>query len=277
MYKRDITEVKEIVVRPVRQGHANAAVIDPGKWEKNDPFLVMMENKFQKGAFEVHPHRGMETVTFVIDGALEHYDSHTGERGVLGPGDVQWMTAGSGVVHNEVPPDGVTAHTLQLWINLPRDKKMIAPRYQNLKSTEMPVRKENGTEIRVFSGSSMDVVAPTKNYVPVTMVEINMEPGASISHDLPGRYNGFIYILEGSGVFGRNGVKASKNQVLWLGEGHETKSEVEITSTTSLRLILYAGEPLREPVVARGPFVMNTEEEILQAYNDYRQGTFLKD
>ncbi|MBW5447104.1 pirin family protein [Cohnella sp. CFH 77786] len=276
MFKREIIDRKDVVLRPVSPVHAAAPVLEPGLWEKNDPFLVMMEDRFQQGAFDVHPHRGMETVTFVIDGAIEHYDSHTGERGVLGPGDVQWMTAGSGVVHNEVPPQGVTAHVLQLWVNLPRDKKMTTPRYQNLKGADMPVRQEKGAKIRVFSGSSRGVVSETLNHVPVTMVEVNVEPGVSVSQDLPGSYQGFLYILEGSGVFGRNEVKASKGQVLRLGEGREPESEIGIAATAPLRLVLFAGEPLREPVVARGPFVMNTEEEILQAYRDFREGTFLR-
>lgn len=276
-FKRDIVEVKDVKLQRYSPIHAAGPVIEPGNWEKSDPFLLMMEDKFQKGSFDIHPHRGIETVTFVIDGTIEHYDSHTGDGGILGPGDVQWMTAGSGVVHNEVPSEGVTAHSLQLWVNLPRSEKMTTPRYQNLMAKDMPVRKEEGALIRVFSGSSKDVISTTKNHVPVTMVEMVLEPGASITQNLPGSYNGMIYLIEGSGIFGNNEVRASKGQVLWLGACKETgESEVDIMATEPLRLVLYAGEPLMEPVVARGPFVMNTEEEIDQAYLEYRQGTFLK-
>lgn len=276
-FKRDIVEVKDVKLQRYSPIHTAGPVIEPGNWEKSDPFLLMMEDKFQKGSFDIHPHRGIETVTFVIDGTIEHYDSHTGDGGILGPGDVQWMTAGSGVVHNEVPSEGVTAHSLQLWVNLPRNEKMTTPRYQNLMAKDMPVRKEEGALIRVFSGSSKDVISTTKNHVPVTMVEMVLEPGASITQNLPGSYNGMIYLIEGSGIFGNNEVRASKGQVLWLGACKETgESEVDITATEPLRLVLYAGEPLMEPVVARGPFVMNTEEEIDQAYLEYRQGTFLK-
>lgn len=124
-----------------------------------------MEDKFQKGSFDKHPHRGIETVTFVIDGQIEHYDNYTGAGGVLGPGDVQWMTAGSGVIHNEVPSEGITAHSLQLWVNLPQDQKMVTPRYQNLKGKEMPIWGKDGATVRVFSGTSNGVVSDRKSVV----------------------------------------------------------------------------------------------------------------
>jgi len=277
VYKRDITEIRDVKLTAYSSIHSAGPVIAPGNWAKHDPFLLMMEDKFQKGAFDVHPHRGIETVTYVIDGAIEHYDSASGEGGKLGPGDVQWMTAGSGVIHNEVPSEGVTAHSLQLWVNLPREKKMTAPRYQNLLGKAMPVRKEAGATVKVFSGNSKDVTSSTKNHVPVTMVEIVLEAGASISQDLPGSYNGFIYIIEGSGTFGTSSRQASKGQVLLLGSaGGSRKSEIEMTAIVPLKVILYAGAPVNEPVVARGPFVMNTEEEIMQAYKEFREGTFLK-
>jgi redox-sensitive bicupin YhaK (pirin superfamily) len=235
-----------------------------------------MEDKFEKGAFDVHPHRGIETITFIIDGTINHYDSATGGGGTLKKGDLQLMTAGRGVVHNESPADGECVHLLQLWVNLPRKNKMTAPRYQNMHAIDMPVRQEEGALIRVYSGSSGDVVSDTLNYVPVTFVEMVVERGASISQDLPGSYNGFIYVLEGNGTFGENKVEAKKGQSLWLGAADESNmSSINVTANEKLRLVLFAGEPLGEPVVARGPFVMNTEEEITQAYRDYRNGMFI--
>ncbi|MGA5689798.1 pirin family protein [Cytobacillus pseudoceanisediminis] len=274
--KRKIASIRKVYLQEHSPIHAAGPVIEPGNWEKFDPFLLMMEDKFQKGAFDIHPHRGIETVTYVIEGAIEHFDSHSGEGGVLGPGDVQWMTAGSGVVHNEVPSEGITAHSLQLWINLPSGKKMTAPRYQNLKGSEVPVREEDGVIFKVFSGSSKGVVSPALNHVPVTMVEANMKKGAEASQDLPGSYKGFIYILEGSGVFGENEAYAAKGQVLELGDGGDAGSEIFIKAEEPLRFLLYAGEPVKEQVVARGPFVMNTEAEIRTAYKEYMEGTFLK-
>ncbi|MDM5224726.1 pirin family protein [Cytobacillus sp. NJ13] len=274
--KREIASIRKVNLQEHSPIHAAGPVIEPGNWEKFDPFLLMMEDKFQKGAFDVHPHRGIETVTYVIEGTIEHFDSHSGEGGVLGPGDVQWMTAGSGVVHNEVPSEGITAHSLQLWINLPSGKKMTAPRYQNLKGSEVPVREEEGVIFKVFSGSSKGVVSPALNHVPVTMVEARMKKGASASQDLPGSYKGFIYILEGSGTFGENEAHAAKGQVLELGNGGDAESEIFVKAEEPLRFLLYAGEPVKEKVVARGPFVMNTEEEMRTAYKEYMEGTFLK-
>lgn len=317
--ERAIKKVWTPVKRRVSPIHTVAPILEPGNWKDFDPFLLMMEDQFGQGAFDVHPHRGIETVTFVIEGTIHHYDSKTGNAGALHAGDVQWMTAGRGVVHNETPPEGEQVHVLQLWVNLPRKHKMTEPRYQDLRAEKMPVRREEGAYIRVFSGSSGNVHAPTLNYVPVTFVEIVMEEGASIVQDLPPTYNGFIYVLEGSGIFGANKREAHKGQAMQLeipiwdnkDESNKTNEEshelsetqktdesnaaydssrkakdsdtsgtnlggIRITANEKLRAILFAGEPLHEPIVAHGPFVMNTEEEIWQAYEDYRNGTFLK-
>lgn len=185
------------------------------------------------------------------------------------------MTAGRGVTHKETSAAGDTVHSLQLWVNLPRSIKMTEPRYQNLRAKNMPVRQEEGAVIRVFSGSSAGVSASTLNHVPVTMVEIQVEPGFAVTQDLPGSYNGFIYVLEGSGTFGVDHTEGRKNQVLWLGPADGAKeSEISIRADEKLRVLLYAGEPINEPVFAYGPFVMNTEEEIRQAFADYREGKF---
>lgn len=193
VFQREIAEVRTVELDTVSPIHSAGPVLEMGKWEKNDPFLIMMEDKFQRGAFDVHPHRGLETVTFVID------------------------------------------------------------------------------------GSSQGVVSKTLNHVPVTMVEVNMEPGATVSQDLPGSYNGFIYIIKGSGVFGSNKTEAHQGQMMWLGRGNDGElSEIEITATEPLRFVLYAGEPVREQIVVHGPFVMNSDREIVEAFRDLREGTFLK-
>lgn len=254
--------------------HTAGMVLDPNQMKESDPFLFLAEDFFKKGTFDFHPHRGIETVTYVIEGKLEHQDNKAG-RGELEPGDVQWMTAGKGVIHIEDPAEGETVHSLQLWVNLPREHKMAEPRYQNLRAKDMPVREEDGVLIRIFSGSSGGIQSTTKNYVPVTMVEINLQPGATVTQDLPGDYNGFMYVLEGKGQFGKSKTEAEKGHVLLLGTGEAGQtSEVTITARESLRVLLYAGKPLNEPIVARGPFVMNTEEEIRQAYRDYMDGKF---
>jgi redox-sensitive bicupin YhaK (pirin superfamily) len=274
--RRDIKKIWTVNERKISNIHTASPILEPGHWEEYDPFLLLMEDKFEKGAFDVHPHRGMETLTYVIDGNINHYDSATGEGGTLQKGDLQFMTAGRGVLHNESPADGERVHLLQLWVNLPRKNKMTEPRYQNMHAKDMPVRQEDGALIRVYSGSSGDVVSNTLNYVPITFVEIVVDSGASVMQDLPGNYNGFIYVLEGSGTFGENKVEAKRGQAIWLGSADEAEmSSVNVSANEKLRLVLFAGVPLREPVVARGPFVMNTEEEIVEAYADYRNGTFI--
>jgi quercetin 2,3-dioxygenase len=255
--------------------HRIRPLVHPADPAETDPFLVLMEDWFPRGVFDKHPHRGMETVTYVIEGQLDHYDSYGNEGSIL-PGNVQWMTAGRGLIHLEQPAENVTVHSLQLWVNLPAADKLVEPSAQNLTGADMPVRREPGAVIRVFSGKSGDVVAPTRNYAPVTMLEVQLEPGARIKEELPADYNAFIVVLEGDGSIGGERTAVRAGDVVWLtrtdGGGD---SEVEIAGgSVALRALLYAGRPLREPVVAQGPFVMNTEEQIREAYLDYRAGRF---
>ncbi|MED1421330.1 MULTISPECIES: pirin family protein [Bacillus] len=274
MNERGIRRIQSVNLKQNSPIHQNGYVLEPGNWKEYDPFLMLMEDVFQKGAFDFHPHRGIETVTYVIDGTLEHEDNQAG-KGKLEAGDVQWMTAGRGVIHKEDPAPGSTVHSLQLWINLPKIKKMTEPRYQNLKRESVPVRKEEGAVIRVFSGSSQGVKAKTLNHVPITMVEIDLEPKASIVQDLPGSYNGFLYVLEGSGFFGVDETEGRAGQVLFLTRDNEdSDSIIKITAKEKMRVLLYAGEPINEPVVAYGPFVMTTQEEIRQAILDFQNGKF---
>nr|WP_229691995.1 pirin family protein [Paenibacillus radicis (ex Gao et al. 2016)] len=253
--------------------HTAAPILEPGKWQQFDPFLLWMEDWFGQGAFGEHPHRGIETVSYVIEGAIEHYDDK-GHEGRLEAGDVQWMTAGRGVVHNEIPPKGVTTHLLQLWVNLPAANKMAEPRNQLLKREEIPVRREDGVQIHVISGESGGVKASTLNYAPVTMLEINLDGGASFTQQFAEDHNAFIYILEGRGEFGLDGSVGEKGQLLALSQETEA-SEIQIQALEEpMKLLLIAGKPLREPIAAHGPFVMNTPEQIVQAYEDFQSGKF---
>ncbi len=274
---RSISRTWEVQIQPGNGPHLKLGpVLEPGRWAEFDPFLLMMEDWFQQGTFDYHPHRGIETVTFVLEGKLKHRDNHGGQ-GILGPGDVQWMTAGSGVIHSEDPLPGETVHSLQLWVNLPAKDKMISPRYQDLLAAKMPVREEPGVRVRVFSGSSGGVSAPARNVVPVTYLEILMEAGAVFNQELPGSYNGFIYVLEGKGRFGADETPGEERKVLWLGPAGEAgPGGIAIRADTPLRVLLAAGEPLREPVYAYGPFVMNTKEQVVQAFQDYQSGKFGK-
>lgn len=274
--RRIIVRTWDVAARDGQAPHLRVGqVLKPGQWKQYDPFLFMAEDWFQQGTFDFHPHRGIETVTFIIEGKLKHEDNYGG-YGVLEPGDVQWMTAGRGIIHSEDPLPGETVHSLQLWVNIPRSAKMAEPRYQDMKAANTPVRSEPGATVRVFSGASGDVKSATLNHIPVTYVEIVMEAGASLSQDLPAGYNGFIYVLEGKGRFGEDSTSGSERQVLWLGPAGEDAdlSEITIEADEPLRALLIAGQPIHEPVVAYGPFVMNTDEEIEQAFEDYRSGKF---
>ena len=263
----------------VQQGmtdqHRNRPLIPPGSDPKAvDPFLLMMEDWFPRGVFERHPHRGIETITYVIEGQFDHYDNY-GNKGSLMAGDVQWMTAGRGIIHVEQPAEGTTAHLFQLWVNLPAVDKMVEPRTQNLIGADLPVRRELGAEIRVFSGKSGQVNSPTKNYAPVIMIEARLEAGTRIRQELPADYTAFLVVLDGDGLVGRDRSPVRAGDVVWLTRAADALSEVEIVGGAApLRVLLFAGRPLREPVVARGPFVMNTEEQIRQANADYQAGRF---
>ncbi|HEY1943482.1 MAG TPA: pirin family protein [Roseiarcus sp.] len=246
-----------------------------GDFAATDPFLALMEDWFPRGVFDKHPHRGIETVTYVLEGRLDHYDNQ-GNAGSILPGDAQWMTAGRGLIHNEIPAEGVIAHTLQLWVHLPAAHKMAEPRYQDLHGDLAPMRREPRAEARVFSGASGGIVSSTRNYAPVTMVEFRLDPGGSIRQDLPADYNAVLVLLSGEASIGRTEAHAAGGDVVWLTRREDTSpSEFTISAPEqSVRALLYAGRPLREPVVARGPFVMNSEAEIEQAYADYRAGRF---
>lgn len=259
----------------INELHCARQLIAPGDWAFTDPFLLMAEDWFPKGVFDTHPHRGMETLTFVLEGHLEHVDNH-GNGGLIEPGDAQWMTAGRGILHNEVPVAKETVHLLQLWINLPAADKMVEPRYQDLIARQMPLRQLDGVDVRVFSGRSGDAVAPTLNYAKVTLLDILMQPDRSYAELISGDYNVFLHILEGEGTVGPDNRAVQAGQVIWLNRPEAGgPSEISMRSgKAGMRVFLAGGLPLHEPVVARGPFVMNTAEQIVQAYQDFRSGAF---
>jgi redox-sensitive bicupin YhaK (pirin superfamily) len=255
--------------------HRRRPLIATDDWASVDPFLRMMEDWFPRGVFDEHPHRGIETVTYVIDGRLDHTDSR-GHEGTIGPGEVQWMTAGRGVIHNEVPAEGVVVHSLQLWVNLPAANKLAPPRYQDFTAGNIPVRREPGVEVRVFSGRSGEVAGPAKNHARVTMLEISLQPGARFEQALPAEYNGFVLVLDGTALLGAASTGVEKGQLAWMTR-HDGQGDSTIRMAANgrpVRLLLCAGQPLREPVVAHGPFVMNTRQQIIDAFADYQAGRF---
>lgn len=250
-----------------------------------DPFLLLdelgpvnLKPGQAKGAPD-HPHRGFETVTYILDGRLEHKDS-VGNSGLLSPGDVQWMTAGAGVVHSEMPEaeftrTGGRLHGIQLWVNLPQRDKMIAPRYQEVPAAQIPVaRTDDGSvTVRIIAGEALGAKAVIETRTPIMYLHFTLQPGATIVQPVPKEFNAFAYVLDGSGVFGTGQERGDDGQMILFAQDGE---EVVITNPTKaqqpLDLLLIAGVPLNEPVVRYGPFVMNTEADIMEAIADYRNG-----
>ena len=253
---------------PTSQVQDKQQVIGSEGWERTSPFLFLSEDWFgAPGGFEEHPHRGMQTVTIVLEGAIEHRD-HTGAHGVLRAGDVQWMTAGHGVLHSEMPHGREKAHTLQLWLNLPASMKMIPARYKDQRLADVPVRKIDGGEIRVYAGRSGPVQHGHGSDYPMSLLDMRLQKDARFVQEVNPKDRGFVYVMQGRGTVG--GATLEKNQVGWFepGEG----DELPIAAEDDFRALLIAGEPIREPVVAYGPFVMNTRQEIVQAFEDYQAG-----
>ena len=247
-----------------------------------DPFLLLDEmgpitlsSGEAKGAPD-HPHRGFETVTYMIDGVFEHKDSQ-GHSGKINPGDVQWMTAGSGVIHSEMPEKefakkGGRLHGFQLWVNLPKKNKMMNPQYQDVPSSNIPIVQKDGVQVKVIAGESMGKQAVIDTQTPIMYLHYTLEPDAKTVQMVPKNYNVFAYIVSGEGLFGSKQVLASKEQVVLF---EQNGDEVLIKNTSEkypLNVLLIAGLPLGEPVVRYGPFVMNTEGEIKQAVLDYNSG-----
>ena len=253
--------------------HANRLVVPPQDFPAHSPFLLMAEDWFAPPAgFPTHPHRGMETVTLVLEGAMEHRD-HTGAHGMLAQGDVQWMTAGKGVMHSEMPgPDGV--HSLQLWLNLPAGRKMTPARYADQHAADAPKVTGPGHEILVYAGRQGEIAQPHGSSYPMSLASIRIEAGAAATLDIESGDRGFLYVVEGDGRVGADAAELRAGQVAWLdpsgdGDGVDT---VTITAGAPMLAVLFAGRPIDEPVVAYGPFVMNTQDEIRQAYADYQRG-----
>ena len=223
-----------------------------------------------------HPHRGFETVTYIIDGSSQHKDS-AGNSGVLKEGWVQWMTAGSGVVHSEMPSDdqlknGGRSEGFQLWVNLPAKDKMIPPRYQDTPAEAIPIVTSEGGNvwIKVIAGEALGAKAVIETRIPIMFLDIRLKPKTVFVQAVPKQYEGFLYVWRGSGFLGSERKPASMGQVGLLDQGEEVR--LEASENEEIRILLIAGEPIREPIARHGPFVMNTWEEIQQAFQDYQSG-----
>jgi redox-sensitive bicupin YhaK (pirin superfamily) len=228
-----------------------------------------------------HPHRGFETVTYMIDGIMEHQDSNGG-GGVITNGDTQWMTAGGGILHIERPPEtlvmsGGLFHGLQLWVNLPAKDKMIQPRYQDIRGSSVALLRspDGGAMVRLIAGDLGSHAGPGSTYTPITIVHATIQPGAEV--DLPWRadYNGLVYVLSGRGTVGveRRPVRSGQLAVLGAGDSIRVAGDLRQDSNTpALDVYVMGGRPIREPVAHYGPFVMNTKAQLIKAFEDYQSG-----
>jgi redox-sensitive bicupin YhaK (pirin superfamily) len=243
-----------------------------------DPFLLL--DHFQsknradyEAGFPLHPHRGIETVTYLLAGAVRHRDT-LGNKGEIGPGDLQWMTAGRGILHEEMPqvrPEGVAG--FQLWVNLPAKQKMIAPRYQNIGANEIAeIRRDGGATIRVIAGTVDGVTGPIGGIAAEpTYLDVALANDGSFVQPIARGHSAFAYVFEGEAGFGENLVAAPKLVVWGDGEIVEIRAE-----KSPARFLLVSGKPLNEPIARHGPFVMNTKEEIEQTLRELRDGTFIR-
>ena len=218
-----------------------------------------------------HPHRGFEPVTFLFSGKLHHRDS-TGSEGFLEAGDVQWMTAGSGIIHSEGPSEdfareGGDMEFVQLWVNLPREHKMTTPRYQDIKKDSIPVLEENGFELKLVAGDYKNVKGPASTFTPVLAMVMDFKVGSSIILDVPAAYNALLYVLQGEVESNGTNIRA-----LQMAEFDRSSNEMELTAKAAGRLLFLAGQPINEPVASFGPFVMNYPGEIKQAILDFELG-----
>ena len=249
-----------------------------------DPFLLFDDFRNERPedympGFPWHPHRGIETITYMLEGSAEHGDS-LGNKGVIGPGAVQWMTAGSGIIHQEMPKPGADGRMggFQLWANLPRASKMMEPRYQELDADQIPEVGIEGGRVKVVAGSVAGVRGPVKDVViEPEYLDLEMEPGAVSEHPTTPGHTQIAYVVTGQAAFGAQDEGGSQQipalTVLLFGDGEALRIE---TADQPVRALLIAGKPLKEPIAWRGPIVMNTQEELATAFEEYQRGTFIK-
>jgi redox-sensitive bicupin YhaK (pirin superfamily) len=266
---------------PVRRAFAGIELRDL------DPFLMMDqmgEVEYAPGepkGTSWHPHRGFETVTYIMDGTFEHQDSHGG-GGVISNGDTQWMTAGGGLLHIERPPEqlvtsGGLFHGLQLWVNLPKSDKWLEPKYQDLRAGESTLltTPDGGALIRVIAGEVAGHTGPGSTYTPMAMMHATVAPGATVR--LPWRrdFNALVYVLSGAGSVGAEKRPVRTGQAALFGPGDTISvsgNDKQESRLAGLDVVILGGQPIREPIAWAGPFVMNTRAEVLQAFEDYQKG-----
>ncbi|MEX2550999.1 MAG: pirin family protein [Nitriliruptoraceae bacterium] len=266
---------------PVRRAFAGVELADL------DPFIhldQMGEVEYAPGepkGTPWHPHRGFETVTYMLDGTLQHQDSNGG-GGLITDGDTQWMTAGSGMLHIEAPPEEIVVkgglfHGFQLWVNLPKAQKWNAPRYQDLRGSDVALATshDGGTLLRIIAGDVAGIRGPGSTSTPITLIHATLEPGARLRVPWPTGFNALAYVLNGTGTVGAEERPIGDGQLAVFGGGDGitlTAASTQSSRAPKLDVLLLGGQPIREQVAWYGPFVMNTKAEVIQAFNDFEAG-----
>ena len=266
---------------PVRRAFAGVPL------NELDPFIhldQMGEVEYQAGEAKGtpwHPHRGFETVTYMIDGIMDHQDS-LGSGGTIADGDTQWMTAGQGILHIEAPPEhlvtsGGLFHGLQLWVNLPRAAKMITPKYQDIRGREagLLTTSDGGSLIRVIAGEVGGHAGPGSTFTPINLAHVTLQPGAQVDLPWQPEYNALVYVLAGRGTVGAEQRPIQIGQLASHGKGDAIRVTADATQDSNIpamELFIMGGRPIREPVAHYGPFVMNTQAELKQAFEDFQKG-----
>jgi redox-sensitive bicupin YhaK (pirin superfamily) len=254
----------------IGEGHTAVEVVAPTDLGASDPFVLLMDDRLdieqRRQIGGAHPHAGIETVTLLMEGTL-----HDRDEGALDAGDLIWMTAGRGIIHSEAVEAVGRSRVLQLWIALPARARQAAPRFEIVRKAEAPVVRAPGVEARLYSGVSGALRSPTLNHVPVTLLDVALAPAATFTQELPGAYNGFVYVVEGSVRIGGDTLAAG--QVGWFAPS-DRDALVVAAAARDARLVLYAGLPIREPLVHHGPFVAGSRDEIVEQYRRFRTGAF---
>lgn len=255
--------------------HTVVEVMTPAEWVDADPFILLMDDRLD-GRLRAgpHPHAGFETVSFLVHGNL---GAENQAGGTLAPGDVEWTTAGSGIVHGPDRPIEGSFRLLQLWLTLPKQDRWTEPDHQLIRRDAALVRREPGAELRLYSGTTGTLTSSTRNRVPVTLVDVRLEPGAEVAQLLPASYNGFLYVLAGEASVGPEGQRLVPGQVGWLNRATQsdaTTLRLANHGTEPLRTLLYAGERQNTPISWYGPFIGDTRADNVRSFERYQAGTF---
>lgn len=273
IHKRKLVQVDRPVGQPgfLGAGHIARPVIQR-PFKQSDPFIMLMDDLLDKKDDHPvggpHPHAGFETVSLLIEGEIGD-GIHK-----MQAGDLQMMTAGSGIIHTETIDKKSHMRLLQLWLNLPRQQRWTTPRLQEISAASVPVRSEHGVHIKLYSGSLAGLSSPLKNYSPLIIADISIASNAATTVQLPAHFNTFLYVLNGSVGVGATNELVHQDQVGWLDlSADEMMSDLVLTTSQSpVRLVLYAGKPTGEDIVSHGPFIADTLEDIRRLYQEYREG-----